>query len=244
MAPQPKFLQTLKGTKTVIIGGATGIGFAVGEHLIEEGASVVIASSNKAKVSHAVARLNDADKQYNADPSRTAGHTVDLSGPQSEASLHALFKQVGPFDHLVITSAVFNPVPLREQTFESIVQTGDVRFAGVILAVKYPPDGWSVLSGFCGAMLSLTRALALELSPKSIRVNCISPGATATEMFHEMSLEVQERLASKVLTGKVGRPEDLAITYVALLKNKNINGTTIDDDGGAYAAKLQAQEEE
>ncbi|KAK0523877.1 hypothetical protein OC835_006119, partial [Tilletia horrida] len=186
MAPQPKFLQTLKGTKTVIIGGATGIGFAVGEHLIEEGATVVVASSNKAKVDHAVARLNDADKQYNADPSRTAGHTVDLSGPQSEASLHALFKQVGPFDHLVITSAVFNPVPLREQTFESIVQTGDVRFAGVILAVKvavyggylregrsivlttgaayqYPPDGWSVLSGFCGAMLSLTRALALEL---------------------------------------------------------------------------------
>ncbi|KAK0528826.1 hypothetical protein OC834_003906 [Tilletia horrida] len=261
MAPEPKFVQTLKGTKGVVIGGTSGIGFAVAQGLVEEGASVVVASSSKDKVDRAVARLNDAEKQYNADPSRTIGLTVDLAGTKAEESLKALFEQVGPFDHLVFTSGVLNPVPLKEQTYETIVQTGDIRFTGVILAVKtavhggylkeggsivlttgaayqYPPPGWSVLSAYCGAMISLTRAFALELSPKSIRVNCVSPGPIQTELFGVIPQEVQDHMASKVLTGKVGAPTDVALTYVSLLKNKNINGTTVDDDGGSYAGKL------
>ncbi|KAE8220388.1 hypothetical protein CF319_g6083 [Tilletia indica] len=261
MPAQPQFIGTLKGSKVVIIGGSSGIGFGVAQHLIEEGASVVVASSSKDKVDKAVARLNDAETQYNADSSRVEGYTVNLAGSGAEDSLKELFKQIGKFDHLVYTAGILNPRPIKDQTYQSIIETGDVRFTSAILAVKtavyggylqdggsivmttgsayqYPTPDWSVLSAYCGAALSLTRAFALELSPRNIRVNCVSPGPIKTELWSSIPAEVEKHLAAKVLTGKVGTVEDIALTYVALIKNKNINGETVNDDGGGFAGKL------
>ncbi|KAE8263526.1 hypothetical protein A4X09_0g7209, partial [Tilletia walkeri] len=257
----PKFIGTLKGSKVVIIGGSSGIGLGVAQNLIEEGASVVVASSSKDKVDKAVARLNDAETQYNADSSRVEGYTVNLAGSKSEESLKELFKQIGKFDHLVYTAGILNPGPIKDQTYQSIIETGDIRFASAILAVKtavyggylqdggsivlttgatyqYPMPDFSVLGAYLGASNSLTRAFALELSPRNIRVNGISPGPIKTDVWASIPPEAQKHVASKVLTGKAGTVEDIALTYVMLIKNKNINGEIVNDDGGGYAGKM------
>ncbi|CAD6889302.1 unnamed protein product [Tilletia controversa] len=261
MPAQPKFVGTLKGTKVLLIGGSSGIGFGVAQHLIEEGASVAIASSSQSKVTDAVSRLNDGEKQYNADSGRVSGHTVDLAGQGAEESLKKLFEEVGKVDHLVYTAGILNPRPLKDQTYEHIVATGDVRFTSAILAVKtavhggylkeggsivlttgsayqYPTPDWAVLGAYCGAFISLTRAFALEFSSRNIRVNCVSPGPIKTELWAGIPPAVEEQLAAGVLTGKVGRVEDVALTYVALIKNRNINGETVNDDGGGFHGKL------
>ncbi|KAL9934312.1 hypothetical protein V8E36_006768 [Tilletia maclaganii] len=68
-------------------------------------------------------------------------------------------------------------------------------------------------------------------SPRGIRVNCVSPGPVATDLCNGMSPADQEGWSWILLTGTPGTPEDLAVTYVSLLKNKKINSETIKSQG-------------
>jgi len=81
---------SLDGKRVVVIGGASGIGFAVAELARAQGAAVVIGSSTAANVNAAVERLPGA-----------TGRTVDL---RDEASVAGFFEELGAFDHLAITA--------------------------------------------------------------------------------------------------------------------------------------------
>jgi NAD(P)-dependent dehydrogenase (short-subunit alcohol dehydrogenase family) len=82
---------SLQGQRVVIIGGSSGIGFAVAGGAIREGAQVVVGSSGAARVEDAVKRLGPA----------ASGSAVDV---REEASVSAFFERCGPFDHLVFTA--------------------------------------------------------------------------------------------------------------------------------------------
>ena len=193
MSAQPKYTHTLKGARAIIFGGSSGIGEAVAEALIEEGASVLISSSKQQKLDQVVARLGDPSQVYNADPSRIAGAVADLSdGPTAEAALEALFSKSlppswqGKVDHIIFTAGdrLWNK-PLEEHSYADILQAGQVRFFAPLLvakiAVKYwaqngtltltagivarqPRYQWSVINSFATGLEGMTRGLALDLA--------------------------------------------------------------------------------
>ncbi|KAK0545402.1 hypothetical protein OC846_005692 [Tilletia horrida] len=261
MSAAPKFTSQLVGKRVVVIGGTSGIGFGVAQGLIEEGAEVIVSSSSQDRVNDAIARLNDPKQQHNADPSRVSGHAVNLRGPEAEASLKALFQKVGKFDHLIFTAGdAPSKRLLKDHTFESITEAGQVRFVSALLAIKtsvygeylkeggsvvlttgavyqYPVPEWTVVAGYAGGLVALVRSLAFELSGHNIRVNGVCPGPVKTEMMAGLPKEVLDGLGDTVLTGRPGLPLETAQSYVSLLKNPNINGTIIHDDGGSYAPK-------
>src|ERR1700677_1240222 len=84
-------LPSLNGQRIAIIGGSSGIGYAVAECALAEGARVVIASSNAANVEAAVARLGES----------ASGSVVNVN---DEASVAAFFERLGAFNHLVFTA--------------------------------------------------------------------------------------------------------------------------------------------
>lgn len=99
-----------------------------------------------------------------------------------------------------------------------------------------------------GALLALTRALAIELAPDRIRVNCILPGAVDTPMLHAgltrghlRGTDVQELMAAlgkRTVMGRVGRPEEIAQTILFLADNNCssfMTGQALVVDGGATA---------
>jgi NAD(P)-dependent dehydrogenase (short-subunit alcohol dehydrogenase family) len=248
MAPTPLVVNRLAGKKVVVIGGSSGIDFAVASALIEEGASVIISSSTAKKVAAAVTRLGDAATQHNADPARVAGHTVDLKGPGTEASLERFFAQAGTVDHIVHTAGdALAIAPLQQVTYESIVATGEVRFISAILTAKvgsrhlskggsltfttggvalHPIPNWVAVAGYAAGLHGLTRQLAYDLAPQHFRVNLVSPGAVKTEMWNGMPESVREKrfaqAEAKNLTRHVAEPHEVAQAYLYLIKDTNM----------------------
>jgi NAD(P)-dependent dehydrogenase (short-subunit alcohol dehydrogenase family) len=241
--PTQGHIMTLNGKRIVVLGGSSGIGLAVAHAAAREGASLVIVSSNRSRVDAALKSLpNDAE-----------GHAADLS---SEAAIQVLFATLGGFDHLAYTAGEnLRLASLDVLDLEWARGFFDVRYWGALAAVKYgatqirpggsvtltsglagrrPHAGWSVASSICGAIEGLTRALAVELAP--IRVNIVSPGVVKSPLWGAMPQADREALysdmAEKLLLRHVGEPEELAQSYLYLMKQTYGTGQVIGVDGG------------
>jgi NAD(P)-dependent dehydrogenase (short-subunit alcohol dehydrogenase family) len=79
----------------------------------------------------------------------------------------------------------------------------------------------------------MVRNLALDLRP--IRVNGVSPGAVDTELWAMSASEkkaAMDAVAEKMTTGRPGQPEDVAESYLAIMKDVNMDGSVVRTDGG------------
>ena len=87
-----------------------------------------------------------------------------------------------------------------------------------------------------GALLGFTRALAIDLSPKKIRVNAICPGPTATRLLESIPKEWQDSLAASIPLGRLAEPNDVALTSLFLLSDDSsfYTGQTLSPSGGSY----------
>ncbi|MGE0621972.1 MAG: SDR family oxidoreductase [Pseudomonadales bacterium] len=236
----------LTGTRVAVIGGSSGIGFAVAARAIEAGAQVVIGSSDGDKVDAAVGRLGP----------QASGAAVDV---RDEASLAAFFAGVGAFDHLVFTAGDWGafraPRPVAELDLEDAGAIFTVRFWGAVAAVKHALGGISktgsitvtngvvahrprkqaaLSTAMAGAIEHLTRALAVDLAP--VRVNAVCPGLILTEVWNDMPEERREeqlrRMTSSQPLPRAGLPAEVAEAYLYLMTGSYSTGQVLIVDGG------------
>lgn len=261
MADQKKYTDKLANSRVLVIGGSSGIGYAVAEACVEHGAIVHISSSNPSRIETAITKLLSA---YPSAKSRVRGTPVDLSSPTTlESEIEKLFKDAvkdmpeQQLDHVIFTAAdPLAVMPLKELSVEKILKAGQIRFVAPLLIAKFlpaylpgtpnssytittggisekPAPNWSVIGAYAGGHHSMVRNLALDLKP--IRVCGVSPGAVDTELWtmpEEAKQKMFSAVASKMGTGQVGRPEDVAESYLAILKDRNMDGSMIRTDGG------------
>ena len=83
-----------------------------------------------------------------------------------------------------------------------------------------------------GALIAFTKALAKELAPSLVRVNCISPGVIATDMNSHLSGEEMEELISAIPMGRVGLPSDVGEACAYLAESEYITGEILSVGGG------------
>jgi NAD(P)-dependent dehydrogenase (short-subunit alcohol dehydrogenase family) len=229
--------------RVVIVGGSSGIGFAVAEKVALQGADVVIVSSNAERVEEAIRSIGG----------KARGQAVDVS---DEKAVESFFTNLGAFDHLVFTAG--DSLHLRELAATDLQQARrafELRYWAAIAAVKYgsshirkegsivlttgiagqrPQKGWVIAASVCGTIEALTRALAVELAP--IRVNAVSPGVVRTNLWQNMSAPERERLYESVgkslPVGRVGEAHEVAQAYLFLMQEGFSTGQTIVVDGG------------
>lgn len=83
-----------------------------------------------------------------------------------------------------------------------------------------------------GAVIALTKALAKELGPSGIRVNCVAPGVILTDMCAEVDPQILEEMGQEACVGRNGRPEDVAKAMVYLAEAEFVTGHVLSVDGG------------
>jgi NAD(P)-dependent dehydrogenase (short-subunit alcohol dehydrogenase family) len=235
---------TLENKRIVILGGTSGIGFAVAEASLLQGAAVVVVSRNRSKVDSALALLDDK---------KVEGRVADLS---DECAVESLFRKLGAFDHLVFTAGdSILEGPINATSFADAKKFFGVRFWGAVLAIRYasasirsegsvvltsstlpkrPMPGLAIGASISAATEALAAALAVELAP--IRVNVVAPGIIRTELWNRLPEEQRENyfaVRGKALPlGRVGKPSDVAEAYLSFMRSPFTTGQTLVVDGG------------
>ncbi|MCB9658867.1 MAG: SDR family oxidoreductase [Sandaracinaceae bacterium] len=105
---------------------------------------------------------------------------------------------------------------------------------GSIVTTENPPTDWLAYTVAKSALLGLTRSLAVELGPKGVRVNMVSPGMTETDMVRDVSPRARKLLAMQVPLRRLGQPADVA-HVVAMLCSEDagfVHGANIPVSGG------------
>lgn len=230
--------------KTVIItGGARGIGLAIARRFLFEGNTVHILDKNY-------------PDDFDLNSANVTTHTGDITNADGIGELMESIAKSGPIDVLVNNAGIIRDNliwKMSEEEFDAVI---NVNLKGTWLACRavvptmrkqksgriiniasrawLGNPGQSNYSASKGALVSLTRVLALELARSDITVNAIAPGLIKTPMTDSLPPEVFEKLLGKQPSGKAGTPEDIAsaVAWLASDEAGFINGQVIHVDGG------------
>lgn len=231
-------MATLAGTKVVVIGGASGVGYAVAEAAKAAGAAVVVGSSRQERIAAAAGRLG------------AEGHVVDV---RDEASVEAFFAQVGAFDHLVFTAGDWGLMrgAIRDLDVEAVKARLEVRFWGASRVAKHavrriaetgsltltggmlahrPMPGMPITVASAHSTEGLAIGLARDLAP--IRVNAVCLGLILSEQVQGMGEAGIKAYTANLPIPRGGTVEEAAEAYLYLMRATYVTGQVVRVDGG------------
>ena len=236
----------------IVTGGASGIGLAIAEKFVRSGIRTVIAGRDESKLEAARKKLGELCYAIRCDLSNLSDipNLVDI-----------VINRFGQIDVLVNNAGINMKKEFTEVTnedFQQIILTNvtavfalskevvkcmlEKNVRGSIINISSMASQYGIpkviaYTASKSAIEGMTRAMAVELSPKGIRVNCIAPGFIATEMSAR-ALDGDKERKSKVLSrtpmGGLGQPSDVAdaALFLASDESKYITGIVMRVDGG------------
>ena len=244
----------LKDKVAVITGGSRGIGFAVADTFLREGAAVIITASSPESAGRALEKLREKHPQ-----GEIRGISPDLSSLESvREAFDGVIGEFGRVDILVNNAGISESTPFLSYTEALYDKVMDLNVKGVFNATRVAAEhmekrGQGVIlstssmvsiSGQPGgfaypaskfAVNGLTISLARELGPKGIRVNAVAPGITETDMMKAVPKEVIEPMIARIPLRRMGQPEDVANAFLFLASDEAsyITGVILSVDGMA-----------
>ncbi len=251
-------MNSLKGKKALVTGGASGIGKAIVEEMTVNGAEVFIHYHSS----------RESAEQLVSDIRKKGGVAhegwADLTSEKDVKNLMEKVREAfGELDVLVNNAGdVVDRKSLEEMSIEFYRKVSAINLDSMILVIKEAlplmkdRGGASIVnlsseagrkggnkgslaySTTKGAILTLTRGLATELAPYGIRVNAVAPGFTLGSRLHEMhtSKELQKQVIARIPLGRAGTCEDAAraVAFLSSEYDGFITGATLDINGGVY----------
>jgi NAD(P)-dependent dehydrogenase (short-subunit alcohol dehydrogenase family) len=247
-------MENLKNKIAVITGGNSGIGYATAKEIKAQGATVIITGRRRDAVDKASTELG------------ITGFVSDQSNvEETEQLVGRINEQFGKIDILFVNAGITGTAPIGQATealFDNII---DINFKGAYFTLsKFIPllnDGASVVllssntasmnhatssiySSSKAALNSVMRIAALELAPRGIRVNAVSPGPTETEILNKLGLDeaalksLHSWIIERIPLKKMGTAEDVAkmVAYFCGDAAKFITGAEVLMDGGMSLA--------
>ena len=253
-------MKKLAGKSALITGGASGIGRATALLFAQEGAAVALADLNEQGAQDAVAQIESAGGQaiYIRCDVRSAS--------DCEAAVRTVVETFGGLDILFNNAGAIRRADVVGTSEEDWDLVLDVNLKSIFLMSKHAvpliasrgggsiistSSGWGLRGGaqavsYCaakGAVVNMTRAMAIDHGGQNIRVNCICPGDTDTPMLREEARQLGQPEDQFLLEAaqrplrRYARPEEIAhaVLYLASDEASFITGTALVIDGGGTA---------
>lgn len=253
-------MSTLSGKCAVVTGGASGIGRATVLALSEAGADVVVVDLNEAQGGAVVREIVAA-----------GGHAVFVKGDVTRATdcdhvVHVAVERFGRLDVLFNNAGIIRRANVVDTTEDEWDRVMAVNVKSIFLMCKAAVpvmaragggsiintgSGWGLKGGgnaasYCaskGAVVNLTRALAIDHGPQGIRVNCVCPGDTDTPMLRNEAQQLGQAEASFLAEAaerplrRFGKPSEIAqaVLYLASDAASYVTGAALVVDGGGLA---------
>lgn len=241
---------SLAGKTVLVTGASSGIGQAIAVSASKMGATVVINGRNVSKLDNTLTQMVGVNNCIIA---------ADLTKREDIANLADSVPQL---DGIVHCAGIGHRMPAKLLTEKDIETVMKVNFYGAVLlqaallskkkvkkdssivfiaskAADYPSPGNAVYSASKGALISYAKCLALELAPRSIRVNCISPAMVWTDLImqNEVTLAQLHESEKRYPLKRYGKPEDVANLAVYLLSDASswMTNSCVDLTGGGYS---------
>ena len=225
----------------VITGGSRGIGAAAVELFSARGDQVYFLYEKDHEAAHKVAQKT--------------GATAICCDVADTAAVKAAFRQIPDVDVLVCNAGIvhYGLMSMMEEADWDRIFAVNVKgvyncinaampaflrkHSGSVITVS---SMWGQVGASCeaaysatkGAVIALTKALAKELGPSGIRVNCVAPGVILTDMCANVARDVLEEMAEEACVGRNGTPEDVAKAFLYLADNDFVTGQVLPVNGG------------
>ena len=246
-----------KNKVALVTGGSRGMGRAMALAFAREGAKVVILATNQVRGSSVIEEIIKEEGkalfvQANVSKKQEARQAIAIAE-----------KNFGPVDILVNNAGIHDGSPFLEETEQVWEKLFRVNVLGTVIPSQVVIPGMmkrkkgkivnisskaavvgepyhTAYSASKGAVLALTRALAMELAPFNITVNAVCPGPTYTDMLLQATDQTaRDKLVQSTPLGRLGKPEDIvgAVLYLASEESDWCTGQAISLDGGLSILK-------
>ena len=243
----------LKGKRAIVTGGASGFGYGIALHFINEGAKVLIADKNFKLAKETASKLGENAFSFETDVSKLES-VIEL---QKEAE--KIFGDV----EIIVNNAGITHLPeelekISEEEFDKIlnVNAKSVFLMAKVFIPKMKKNKYGVILNIAstagvsprprlswynstkGWMITATKSMAVELAPFGIRVNALNPVAGETPLLKsflgEDTPEMRAKFLSTIPLGRFSNPDDIGSTAVYLCSDKAsmITGVALEVDGG------------
>ena len=250
----------LEGQVALVTGGASGIGRETALLLAREGAAVAVVDRDADGARSVAQTIREEGGQAIAvacDVSRAA---------DCQRAVERATAELGGLDILFNNAGIIRRTTVLDITEEEWDRVMAVNVKSIFLMSRYAipimaragggaivnsGSGWGLVGGrnavsYCaskGAVVNMTRAMALDHGPQNIRVNCVCPGDTDTGMLRREAQQLGEPTteflagAADRPLGRIGQPQDIAqaVLYLVSAASSFVTGTTLVVDGGGLA---------
>ena len=248
----------LENKAVVVTGGSRGIGRSIVLTLAAQGADVTfLYCSNEAAANETLAAAADLSGTSKA-AGTVKAKRVDVRNAEScEQAIDEIAEDAGKIDILVNSAGIIRDNILGLLTNDDIQEVLATNVVGVFnvlrpvipymvskrrgkiinissVAGEKGGRGQTNYAASKGAINALTKALAVELAPRNILVNCVAPGVIETEMTEAIRQQAGDVVKSRILLGRFGQPEDVAnvVLFFASSLSDYVTGQVLHVDGG------------